>query len=470
MYFVAGTDKNLAFRYFSPDRWYDLKFDSANYSVGYQQLPHSGDYTSVIFPLPNGNTYHIKVVVKAGQITTYINNSLVLDKIFDPVTEFSPEGILALQASVGEDPISEVYFDNIVVVGEDPTPSPTVNPTTTPTASPTASPTATPSASPTASPTPSPTATPSPSATPVATNSAFPIFTQTNSSWSGAIYDSANLWNPLDPSFGRWGCAVTSAAMILKYYGISTLPNGLGTTPGNLNLWLKQTPGGYVGDGLLNWTMISKISQIMRLTTPFGTKLEYSWGPGSVPLLTEELTSGRPTILQATLGHFVTAYQMGSANNIDIVDPYFPKTSLAQYGGTFVSMRKFAPSHTDLSHITLYLSGSADIDLLKRDGRRVKELSPAVYTEELWGQPGNQRSGSTSQVMDLAKPDSGRYRIRISKNTPKKLKYTLILTTKDGDQKILRGDVLAGRRPTYLDFNFFKIKSGDCFFEGLHDD
>ena len=27
MDFVSGTDKNLAFRYVSPDQWYDIKFD-----------------------------------------------------------------------------------------------------------------------------------------------------------------------------------------------------------------------------------------------------------------------------------------------------------------------------------------------------------------------------------------------------------------------------------------------------------
>lgn len=466
MSFVLGTDKNLAFRYFSPDRWYDLKFDSSNNTVMYQQIPHSGDTLSTVFSIPNGNTYHIRVIVDEGRITTFINGSQILQSVFEPNTEFSPDGKLALQASVGNDYESEVYFDNIVVTSIDPSPtsSPTPTPSPTPTSTPTPTPTSTPivtpdpTSTPTPSPTPTiiptPTSTPLPTSTPIPTPAIFPAFYQTDPLWKSKEYDSASSWNPLDPSFGRWGCAVTSATMILKYYGITTLPNGLGTTPGNFDDWLKSTPGGYVNEGLLNWQMVSKVTAIMHLTNPFWTKLEYSWGSDSLVGLKDELTSGRPTILQVLPGHFVTAYQVGSQDKIDLVDPFFPKTTLADYDGKFVSMRRFRPSFTDFSHITFF-SGSGDkVSVEQKQRNGYTPLQADVFTEALWGQPGNEPSGPATKILDLSKPKSGQYRIKLSRAHPAKTHYTLILTNRESDQQNFEGNILAGNTPRYFEIGF----------------
>lgn len=459
--FVSGTDKNVAFRYASPNQWYDLKFDSKANSVSYQQLPHSGDIQSTNYLLPNGQTYHLKIVVNSGDINTFIDGNQVIQSIFDANLEFSPLGKLALQASVGADPLSEVYFDNIVVTSIDPSPTPSPTPSSTPSPTQTPTPTPTTTPTPTIEPTQTPTTAPTPTPlwTPVPTPYIFPAFYQTDPLWSTTQYDSAGEWNPLDPSFGRWGCAVTSSAMILKYYGIVTLPNGLGTTPGNLNAWLSSVPGGYIDGGLVNWQMISKATAIMHITNPFWTKLEYSWGNNSRSALQTELTSGRPAILQVNPGHFVAAYQVGSQNKIDIVDPYFPKTTLADYGGTFVSMRKFQPSFTDFSHITMYAQPESTITLEKKIGNSYKKTDAVSYSEELWGQPGNQRSSPATTVIDLSKPTDGAYRLKLSQKKPRLLHYTLIVTDIEGNESITKNAVLAGPLPRFIQFEYEKTSS-----------
>lgn len=79
-----------------------------------------------------------------------------------------------------------------------------------------------------------------------------PLLKQTSEPWQGLEYDSASIWNPSNTSINTWGCALTSAAMVLQYYNYTKLPDGTALDPGTLNTWLKNQPDGYVGNGLVN--------------------------------------------------------------------------------------------------------------------------------------------------------------------------------------------------------------------------
>ncbi|MFC1627308.1 alpha/beta fold hydrolase [Patescibacteria group bacterium] len=119
MEFVSGTDKNLAWRYLSPNKWYDVHFMSPG-GLTFQLLPPGGHgISSANYPIPNGNTYHITVEVHEDNFKLLIDNNLVLDYYFDPANDRSPIGRVALQASVGSDRVSEVWFDNLVVTSID---------------------------------------------------------------------------------------------------------------------------------------------------------------------------------------------------------------------------------------------------------------------------------------------------------------------------------------------------------------
>ena len=53
-----------------------------------------------------------------------------------------------------------------------------------------------------------------------------PLLKQTSNPWQSQEYDTAHVWNPSNITIKAWGCAMTSAAMIFKYYGINKLPDG----------------------------------------------------------------------------------------------------------------------------------------------------------------------------------------------------------------------------------------------------
>lgn len=54
------------------------------------------------------------------------------------------------------------------------------------------------------------------------------------------------------------GCALTSAVMVLRYYGVTTGIDGKEVNSRNLNEWLKSQPRGYVGRGRINWGEVHK--------------------------------------------------------------------------------------------------------------------------------------------------------------------------------------------------------------------
>lgn len=135
MDFVSGTDKNLAFRYTDESNWYDLHFITGTSStdIVLQRVLNSDQYQNrvTVDGMVNGKIYKVKVEIVGEHIKVFVDNELILD--YPDAGGRFPSGGIALQASVGADPISEVYFDNVVVssVGSTPTPTPTPTPPST---------------------------------------------------------------------------------------------------------------------------------------------------------------------------------------------------------------------------------------------------------------------------------------------------------------------------------------------------
>lgn len=91
--------------------------------------------------------------------------------------------------------------------------------------------------------------------------SRLPLVKQNNSLWGSNEYDHASLWSST-PTIARWGCALTSAVMVLHSHGHLHLPDETALTPSSLNLWLLSQPDGYLGQGHLNWRAISRLTSI----------------------------------------------------------------------------------------------------------------------------------------------------------------------------------------------------------------
>ncbi|HAF64130.1 MAG: hypothetical protein UX85_C0002G0002 [Candidatus Beckwithbacteria bacterium GW2011_GWB1_47_15] len=125
--FVRGTDGNIAFRYSgSPNfDWYGYHFQidsNPSFSkVTLQRVLNTSIYSdNSVFYLERNTPYHLKIIVNNEEIKLFINDNLALDYP-DAGGRFTT-GRIALQASVGGDPESQVWFDNVVVssIGDEP--------------------------------------------------------------------------------------------------------------------------------------------------------------------------------------------------------------------------------------------------------------------------------------------------------------------------------------------------------------
>lgn len=404
MKFVNGTDHNVAFR-FSPavptNNWYEIHFQSPNNLTLSRVNP--GTYNvNISLPggYPNGSTYHVKIIAFDNNIKVFINDNLLKD--YTSTIDLFPTGKIALRASSGGDPVSETYFDNIVVTHLDATPSASLN---------------------------------------------VPLFKQTANPWGDDEYDAASLWSPGSQTIGDWGCAMTSAAMVLAYHSISFLPDGTVLDPGSLNSWLKDQPDGYVGSGLVNWLAISRLSKLAKdsgFNPGFaGDALEYSRIDGEdKPQLTTDIEEGRPDILEEP-GHFIVAKGI-NGDTFDINDPLYDRLTLNDgYSNTFSSMGRYIPSQTDLSYLMLVVNQGVDISLVDSSGNPVgDQFIQQPLNNDTSGAP----AGPPVKIVYLPNPGSSDFVATLSASSNGPYNLQTLLYDENGNVKInqFQGNLSSG--------------------------
>lgn len=246
-----------------------------------------------------------------------------------------------------------------------------------------------------------------------------PLLKQTDPLWKNYTYDKADIWSPSNPTIGNWGCAVTSAAMVLNYYNIHKLPGQGNTdlTPATLDAWLNTQPDGYIGNGLLNWLAVSRLTYLAKSNNPDFSfdALEYKriGGKDDTTLLAD-LNAGHPDILEEP-GHFVVATGQNSSNIFTINDPYYLRDTLASYGNNYSSIGSYIPSFTDLSYILI--TSQPDITLTLKDDQG-NPVGESYIQQPIKGTESNTQSGNTIDVLTLKQPLSGKYTLTISSSNP----------------------------------------------------
>jgi hypothetical protein len=154
------------------------------------------------------------------------------------------------------------------------------------------------------------------------------VIGQQNRHWA-----TAQLGASSRESIGSAGCAVTSVAMLLAYYGVETSPR-------RLNDWLTGN-GGYAEGDLLVWT---------RLSAYASNRFRYTgWHAPEPGIVTAELAAGRPVVAEVRLGrnqHFIVIAGR-SGDDYTINDPWFDDSVSfrSRYGNprtAIVSIRTFA--------------------------------------------------------------------------------------------------------------------------------
>jgi len=127
-----------------------------------------------------------------------------------------------------------------------------------------------------------------------------PLYGQGQSPWAG---DQLGHGCGSTNTIGRYGCAITSTAMVLKYYGVSTDPR-------DLNNYLNGVNGGYGVDGAPcydeeNWSDAANRS---GGTVTYAGENDWELVSADLNVINGEIDSGYPVIAEVRLSgskHFV---------------------------------------------------------------------------------------------------------------------------------------------------------------------
>jgi len=224
----------------------------------------------------------------------------------------------------------------------------------------------------------------------------FPYYSQLDPLWAGEEYDHATSWAPSEAGIDRWGCALSSAAMMMKYYDVKTLL-GEETTPANLNTWLKNQPDGFIRSGLLNWLAVARYAHESRLVGQAPKSLEYERRPYSPTL---PITF--PSILGET-SHFVVAYDEDPDNYL-LHDPLAGASQTVAKTHDYRSVGNYQESATDLSYLLIATDPGMQIELRDPSGAIVG----ASFREE---------AGEEVELWYYPKPESGEYQLAANGGT-----------------------------------------------------
>lgn len=406
---VNGTDHNFVYRYIENFGFYEIHFQSPGDLA--LSAPEGIFITNIVKNYPNRETpYHIKIILNKRNVQVYVDNELVKD--YHSFSDF-PSGRIALRASTGADRNSETYFDNIVVTSIDNEP-----------------------------------------------NLDVPLLKQTSEPWQSMEYDSAHKWSPASPTIYSWGCALTSAAMILQYYGIDKTPYGTRLDPGTLNNWLISQPDGYIGNGLVNWLAISRFSRLAKESgnNPnfFFDALEYDRNAGGNKRqqLVDDLNDDRPGILEVP-GHFVVAKGI-EGNTFLINDPFYNRQRLSDgYHNTFISVGRYIPSNTDLSYIMAVNDQNLHIKLKDTLGNILSESFSQLPLENETNSAA--KSDNPLKIIYLKKPSSGIYYMELTSDATQKDVVDFYLYSSSGNVATSRHQILISKNnPEIITLKFDK--------------
>lgn len=356
-------DRNFIFKYKDGNNWYGVHTYGENVYI--HKVVNGTEYF-----IPNwrttykgfvaNQTYHFKVVYSRERIQLYINDILITDSI-DPITQPTFDNFTAgLQASSGAPSSTEVWFDNVVIKELEPP---------------------------------------------------FPILAVVNwkqymAPWATETYDHANLWSS-NPTIRKYGCAVTSAAMVLKYFKHDVYPH-------TLNDWLKEHKG-YLRNGSLIWTAISRFS--LEHMTADAPKLELTIHSPTNTFLADSLKNSLPIILRLPDPlHFIVARGQ-TAGDFLVNDPNSEVNDVLSKSvnihGSPNQAYKFTPANSDLSYMVFAVNPNITMEVFDEDGNKIEGL---VTTESAPRDAENNQplNAEDLKVFWYPQPPYGNYILQLS--------------------------------------------------------
>jgi hypothetical protein len=288
--------------------------------------------------------------------------------------------------------------------------------------------------------------------------------------WAALEYDFASSWYPSNPTIKRWGCALTSASMILKYYGHDINPDAL-------NEWLAYQKDGYTRNGGIIWPAITRLTDLRHSGNRDWPILEFTYLNYSKDTLKSEIQNERPGILKlkkpiydpyGNIKNYSTHFVAGKGyndNDIFINDPgsslYTTLSQANLYWGTPSQIGRFKKSNTDLSYIVLFVDDGFDIEVSDENGKIVGD--EYYFKEYPMTDPDNpdlETGVETLNAFYYPKPESSNYTVRVKGGGVYRLDYYLY-----GERgSVIKGNSFASVSEDHPDeyvINFDKITLDD---------
>jgi hypothetical protein len=402
-------DRVVLFIWKDKDNWYDFKIldDSIQIQKVANGVVHPLEGSFEHYKFSADTSYHFKITVKErNTITLTIDDNEVME-VTDTLPFIDGYKTVGLQAGVGAIRRSLSYFDNILVTNIETDRSIRLN---------------------------------------------TPLLKQTDPQWRTQIYDSAAAWSQ-NPTINRWGCALTSMAMIMNHYGLHSLPDGQPLNPGTLNTWLKSQADGYLGEGAINWVAATRLTRLIseKLSTP---KLEYRRAAGSsLEAAATEIKAQKPVILHID-GHFMVGDGVtADGSDIFIKDPAYAFDHFSQHHASLVSTRTFQPSQTDLSYLLMTHQPSLTVTITDAQGNSMAGLE--TFSELIKDPTEGATETSPALIQhQVAQPAAGTYQIKVSQPTFGPFTYQLFAYDKSGNPTILSQEGWVGSDPLTFTLNY----------------
>lgn len=317
-----------------------------------------------------------------------------------------------------------------------------------------------------------------------------PYFSQNDLPWGPTEYDSAS-GKLSDPTIDRWGCVVTSVAMILKYHKIDQLLDGTLIDPGSLNQWLKQNRGYITGyknmDGFysyFNWPIIGTLTKKLFAVGKSNTKLEHRRQTSNTQqILNNDLNIEKfPDILQVkninTSSHFVVA--KGTSNNTySINDPEWNYPTLESFNNSYTQVDRYIPSNTNLSYLVAVINPSVELLVTNPQDQKtgknfyngqlqeLNEINNASYSFQApISNPNDSNElenlGTGVNEFLLPEPENGRYEIKLSSKKTGVYEINIATFEKEGNDDLnkIRG-IIRRNKDEIITINYSQDKASE---------
>lgn len=248
--------------------------------------------------------------------------------------------------------------------------------------------------------------------------------------WGTNTYDSQPRWTftangVITNTISRWGCALTSCAMLINYYATNQ-NTGFSTTPDVLNAWLSANRG-YDSAGGIDWYAIS------RFALSHGVLLYYHGRQNYRDDFTVQsyLCGNYPIILKVAHGngHYVLATGetiINGTNTFLINDPGFNYLTLENYNFDYLGSRLFSSSQIPPN--AMVLTAHSPVEMLVTDpsgnrtgynptnGQSYNEIPGSSYSSETIADdddPTGTNQLPVTKVMDVPAPANGNYTLQV---------------------------------------------------------